>query len=219
LSDALHGVWHLLLSPQGSGRRQVVLVTSSLPEEGKTFTAVALARTMAASGRRTLLVDLDCRKPSVEGFVREDLGVRIELAIDGAGQSYPFVLARSRKGTLDHLVPSRPLRDPGALVRSPDLHRFIASARQRYDVIVIDGAPVLATSDPLAIARYADATLFVVRWERTPISAVLNALSALRKSGAPIDGFVLSRVDMARHARYGYHDRGYGLYQYAARRG
>lgn len=218
LSDALHGIWHLLLAPQGMGRRQVLLVTSSVPEEGKSFGAVALARTMAACGRRTMLIDLDCRKPSVEALVREDTGVRMDLAIETGTVSHPFTLARSRSGSLDYLVPVSAVADPGALFRSAELHRFVAAARQRYDVVVIDGAPVLATSDPLALARLADATLFVVRWERTPVSAVLNALAALRKSGAPIDGFVLSRVDMPRHARYGYQDRGAGLYRYAARR-
>jgi len=218
LSDALHGIWHLLLAPQRLGRRQVVLVTSSVPAEGKTFTSVALARTMAGCGRRTLLIDLDCRKPSVEPLVREDTGVRVDLAIEAGAVAHAFTLARSRSGSLDYLVPTGPVRDPGALFRAPELHRFVAAARQRYDVVVIDGAPVLATSDPLALARLADATLFVVRWERTPASAVLNALAALRKSGAPIDGFVLGRVDMARHARYGYQDGGYGLYQYATPR-
>src|SRR6202167_4150017 len=86
--------------------------------------------------------------------------------------------------------------------------------RERYDLIVLDTPPLLAVSDALVLSHFADATIFLTRWERTPRLVVLGALKSFRTSGSKLAGAVLTRVDMRSHSTYGYGDLGfyYGYY-------
>src|ERR1700691_2150718 len=81
--------------------------------------------------------------------------------------------------------------------------------RERYDLIVLDTPPLLAVSDALVLSHYADATIFLARWARTPRTVVLGALKSFRTIGTKLAGAVLTRVDMRSHSTYGYGDPGY----------
>ena len=75
--------------------------------------------------------------------------------------------------------------------------------------MIIGSPPVLAASDSLVLSRIVDATIFVVRWERTPREVVVGALKQLQAVGGSVAGVVLSRVNVRKHARFGYGDHGY----------
>jgi len=174
----------------GAAGGQVVLITSSLPGEGKTSLATSLALTAARAGRRTILVDLDMRHPSV--------APALELPS----------MSRSIARMLDLLVLGEAGRQAPRtdLVRPDTIERLIAQLRASYDLVIIDTAPLLGLADTKAIAGLADQVLFVIRWGMTQEAAARSAVEALAGVGARIAGTVLTRVDMRRHARYGYGD-------------
>lgn len=177
---------------------QIVLVTSSLPGEGKTSLATGLALTTANAGRRTILVDLDMRHPSVE--------TALGLA-DGETTTLPM---------LDLLVLGDARHRAGRrqMVHSETLQRLTERLRASYDIVIIDTAPVLGLADTKILTRLADQVLFVVRWGSTPAEAAKSALQSLASVGARVSGVVLSQVDLERHARYGYGDAGAYYHRY-----
>src|SRR5262249_8023787 len=109
-----------------------------------------------------------------------------------------------------HYIPVRVgASNPQDLLGSQHMRSLLDSLRDRYDLIVPDAPPVLAVSDALVLSHHADATLFLIRWEETPRSVVLGALKLLRTQGSGLAGFVMSRVNVRKHAKYGYGDSAY----------
>jgi len=99
--------------------------------------------------------------------------------------------------------------NPQDLLGSQHMRDFIRSVSQHYDLVVLDSPPVLAASDSIVLSRIVDTTVFVVRWEHTPRQVVLGALKQLQAVGGSIAWIVLTRVNVKKHARFGYGDTGY----------
>lgn len=210
-SEAIRSIRTALRFSDVDNPPKVVMVTSSLPAEGKTCFAASLARSVAASGGRALLIDCDLRHPSI-GKLFDVAGDAagpglLALFTDGADTS-KMVLVDEKSGL--HFIPSRGgTSNPQDLLGSAQMSKFLKAMRTQYDVIVIDAPPVLAVSDALVLSHLADATLFLVRWERTPRAIAIGALKALRTQGGRVAGAVLSRVNVRKHAKYGYGDSAY----------
>lgn len=193
---------------------RVVLVTSSLPQEGKTTLALSLATFVANSGRRVLLLDVDLRHPSVH----RDLGVQPERGLVEllAGEStLDEVIARDEASNVSYLPIRRQTANPTELLGSQKMKRLLAELRERFDFVVLDSAPLLGVTDSKVIAHLVDRVLFALRWEKTTKETALNALAHLREAKANLAGVVLTQVDVRKHAEYGYGDVGqyYGKYQ------
>jgi polysaccharide biosynthesis transport protein len=190
---------------------KVALVTSSLPAEGKTYFAASLACSVAASGGQALLIDCDLRHPTVGklfGATGDAVGPGlIALFTEGADTS-KMVLVDEKSGI--HFIPSRGgTTNPQDLLGSAQMSNFLNAMRSLYDLIVIDTPPALAVSDALVLSHLADATLFLVRWERTPRAVAIGALKSFRSQGGRVAGAVLSRVNVRKHAKYGFGDSAY----------
>lgn len=167
--------------PDGAGR--VVLMTAANAGEGTTLTAIALARSLGLSGRKTLLIDADLRQPSIHAQL--DLGQRHGVADYLAG-----------RGAIDGLIvddiaphvaiAAGPAGDQhnniDTLLQSSRLTQLIQTARQNFDHVVIDSPPILPVIDALLLARHADDILMVVD-TATPPRDVRAALRALTRSG------------------------------------
>jgi capsular exopolysaccharide synthesis family protein len=186
---------------------KVVLVTSSLPQEGKTTLSLSLAIFAANSGQRVLLLDADLRHPSVH----RELGAApaqglVELI---AGEKeLDDVLVRSEETGIWHLPVKRQTTNPTDLLGSQRMRLLFAELRRRFDFVVVDSAPVLGVTDTKVVSRLADRVLFVTQWDKTGKDTALNALAHLREAKAHVAGVVLSQVDVRRHAQYGYCDVG-----------
>ena len=177
-------------------RPAVVMVTSALPQEGKSVFAAGLAGNAAAAGWRVLLVECDFRRPSLalQVGVREGPGLREVLT----GSLLGDVSAAFRQVSPGlHVVPAGGAGgDPQELLASNRMAKLLDAVRARYDLILLDTPPVLATADALVLARRADATLLIVRWEKTARAVVQSAVRLLRLgAGARVLGTVMTRAD------------------------
>jgi polysaccharide biosynthesis transport protein len=215
-AEALREVETALPVGTPAGGATIVLVTSSLPGEGKTTLAASLALTAARGGRRTIIVDLDVRHPSVEpalGLASTD-GVAA-CVLDGRPMSTAAV-PTPLEPNLHVLGNSSSSADgQSALVRSPALRALIGRLRSGYDLVILDSPPLLGLADTKLVVTLADQVLFVVQWEQTATTAAKAGIRALQAAGANVKGAVFTYVDLERHARYGYADAGsyYGRYR------
>ena len=181
---------------------KVVVVTSSVPSEGKTTVAISLARIAARSFQRVILVDGDLRQPSV---VRTVNIPQPKFGIAEALTGTPVEECLIKDPLSDVLIlPAQRLANPSDVSSSESLASLIESLSKSCDLLVIDSSPLLATNDARILAQFADAVLFVVRWERTSRDAALHALRSLTDAMAPVAGVVLSRADWEQFHFYSY---------------
>jgi succinoglycan biosynthesis transport protein ExoP len=207
-----------LASP--SHQPKVVVITSSLPEEGKTTLAVSLSVCLALLRQRVLLIDLDFKRPSI----RCELGGKAEPGIldlllnnrlpSEAIQYIPEL-------NLDYLPMSRCPVDPLILIAGKEMPRLLQRLRGSYDCVIIDSSPVLGSTETRLLAAMADQILLVVKWGSTRRELVQSALNLLRTSGGSADqqpvsvSALIAQVDLKKHARYGYGDAGEYFLNYA----
>jgi capsular exopolysaccharide synthesis family protein len=190
---------------------KVVMITSALPDEGKTTFAVSFARSVAVSGEKVILIDCDLRKPGIAKIfgVDPEPGL-LALFDDKASKVIKSSAIRIDEESGMHFIPvTAKTSNPQDLLGSNHMKALLDVMRERYDLIVLDTPPVLAVSDSLVLSHHADATIFLTRWARTQRSVVLGALKSFRTIGTKLAGAVLTRVDMQSHSTYGYGDPGY----------
>jgi polysaccharide biosynthesis transport protein len=196
-----------------------VLISSSVPREGKTTLAVSLAVYVAFLQRRVLLVDLDFRNPSI---LRE-LGSKAERGIlDLHLHNRPLaeVVQHMPDLGLDYLPICRCPDDPLALFASGQMPRLLHQLREGYDCVIIDGPPLLGVAEARLLASMVDKVLFVVKWGSTRREVAQNALDLLRKPGrfdenrVKLPSALVAQVDLKKHARYRYGDVGESFVKY-----
>jgi capsular exopolysaccharide synthesis family protein len=169
----------------------VIMVSSSLPGEGKTTLATALARTYSLAGKRTLLIDCDLRKPSIHRHVdREPTPAFVNLLRGEADPGLASMVAVDHATNLSVILGARPAEfATDELLMSARVRALLSRARLHFDYVVIDTPPVEAAVDALYLARLCDVALFVVRWARTPQNVARKAVAALKGNvadGTPV---------------------------------
>jgi succinoglycan biosynthesis transport protein ExoP len=190
--DRLRGQMRVL----GEARPKLLMVTSSLPKEGKSLFSAELARNMADAGWRVLLLECDFCCPSLAGYLGVPEGPGLCEILSGTALGASEKLIRRPTRNLDVILAGRMRGDSQEMLASRRMSALLDDARQRYDVVIMDTPPVLPVADALVLGRFADATLAVVQWEKTPRDAVLNTIRLLRDSGSSIMGVVMTRVDL-----------------------
>lgn len=188
-------------------KTKVILVTSSLPDEGKTTLAYSLATSLARSKKSTILVDLDLRNPSVfkqmsmpqgkAGLIdlmchQAIIGDVIQQAVDSPN--------------LDVIANAAPAHNATDIVSSPMLGTLISELRRDYEYVVLDSAPLVGIVDTRLIAPLADTALLTIRWGKTQDDAVETALRTLRSSNVKSINTVLTQVNMTKMQRMHYGD-------------
>jgi len=182
---------------------QVLLVTSPEKGDGKTLTAVNLAVTMAQSGKRTVLVDSDLRRPNAHRMLDLDSepGVAEILKTDG---SIPDHIRPTAIDNLHFLPAGRSDVPPAESLGSDRMKKLLERLRGDYEVVIIDSPPVLAVSDPVLLSTQSDATLLVVSADRTDFRAVEVTEKTLSAVGVPVSGVIFNRFDNSKHGGYSY---------------
>ncbi|MGI9499588.1 MAG: GumC family protein [Geminicoccaceae bacterium] len=182
----------------------VVLVTSSLPGEGKTTLALSLAASSACSGRKAVIVDLDLRRPRQHYEAGLGQGPGLVEVLEDDVDLDDVLYTDPGNANLDILPAGRLPNSPADLLCSPMMASLIAELRERYDYIVLDSPPLLGVIDAKLAARLADAVLFVTQWEKTKEAAAKSGIGNLLDRNTPPIGAVLTQVDVRRHAKRSY---------------
>ena len=213
---------------------KVILFTSSVPGEGKTFNAANLAVSFALLGKKVVLCGMDIRKPALGrlfGVSEKKEGVTTLLSKDtivSDDELNKVIVPSGVNSSLDLLLAGPVPPNPTELLARESFDQIMAILREHYDYIIIDTAPVGVVSDTLQISRAADLTVFVCRADYTPKSnfALLNGLAEEQKLPNPC--VILNGIDMSKrkygyyygygrygkYGRYGYGKYGYGKYGY-----
>jgi capsular exopolysaccharide synthesis family protein len=197
VSEAFRALRTSLLLSQAEHPPQVILVTSALPREGKTTSALNLAVTLAQLGDRTLIVDADLRKPGIRRAlgltVGRDFGLSSYLA--GVSSLDDVIVPHPQIDNLAALTTGPIPPSPADLLSSHRMRDAITYLRQKYKFIVIDSPPVMAATDAVIISAVTDGVLLVVRSGETPKEAFTRTRDLLRAVKCRLLGVVLNAVD------------------------
>ena len=191
---------------------KVLLVTSSVASEGKSTIAIAIGRLAALNEKKVLIMDADLRRPTIAkqlGISKHDAGL-VEI-LSGSCQ-FEECVKKDPRSSADFLPVKFKAGNPGDLLGSEAMAKLISEVRNKYDLIVIDSAPLLPVNDTRILALLSDAAVLVVRWESTPRDAVRDSARILAESHATIPGIVLARTDTKRFHSYSYGQYGYSAY-------
>ena len=200
-SEAVHAI-RISLEISNSSPK-VVLITSSLPAEGKSTAAMLLAASSASSGRRTVLLDCDLRQQSTsEAFRNKHQPGLSELLL---GKAELMDVISKDPATKINLVPAGSgVPNAADLLMSQRMRDLVAELRAEFDYIVMDTAPLLPVVDALGLATIADKVLVIVEWSHTPRGSISEALKILRPEAHRVAGIVLTKVDIKQLQGYSY---------------
>lgn len=211
LTEAIRGLVYTILPKadrQGRDAGKVLAITSSFPDEGKSTIALSLARQAAFSGLRTLLIEGDLRKPGMrEGMTKVDTDLGLVDVLRGNVQYADDAITTEQESGVDIMLGMGPADDAFTLMRNARMSQLLTAVAPRYDLVVIDAAPIMAVSETRTLVDLADETLFIVRWKTTDRSAARAALQGLERMDATIAGLLLTQVNLREHLKYEDADR------------
>ncbi len=190
---------------------KVVVITSSVPEEGKTTLSFNLACALAQL-KKVLLVDGDLRRPKIAKLVgRDPKAPGLSDLVAGQAQLAQCVFQDERSKV--HIIPSGTVApNPLELLSSKRFVEVMANLKESFDVVIIDSAPLQLVSDAQVLSQFANSVVYVVKADSTPYQVAQNGLKKLRRVNAPILGVVLSQLDLERAERYYGEYSGYRSY-------
>lgn len=187
-------------------QRKVFVVTSSLPGEGKTTTAVNLALALAEGGESVVLVEGDLRRPKISEYLRLESAVGLTTVLIGKLPLEDAVQTTASEGLAVVTSGATP-PNPAELLKSSAMSSLIASLREQYDIVLIDAPPLLPVTDGALLAAQADGALLVVRHGKTTTDQVTLAVERLEAVGATPVGVIFNMTPAKGGDGYGY---GYG---------
>ena len=201
-----------LLFVSGSDNRKVIIVTSSVGGEGKTFMSMNLGLSLAFLNKKVLVIGLDVRKPKLAEYLGLDNKTGITMFLSGHSEKSKLIRPSGVHKNLD-IIPAGPIPpNPNELLARQELDDLIAEYRTVYDYIILDTAPVGAVSDTFSLDRFSDVTLYLVRAEYTHKQSIAEAEVIFNTGKLKNLYFVLNASDIKKASyRYGYGKRyGYG---------
>jgi polysaccharide biosynthesis transport protein len=192
----------LFLNSEGE-RPKVILVTSAVPNEGKSTIATNLARSLALGGSRVLLVDGDLRKGHLHELLHLQSHPGLAELLQQPGDFHPFIQTNSLANF--HFLSRGSIKaNPGDLILNSNFDDVMRQLRQEFDYVIIDSSPVFAADDSTTLAPKTDGILFVVRRGFSRAQAVREAMALLTQRQARVLGLVLNRANTASRDYYYY---------------
>jgi succinoglycan biosynthesis transport protein ExoP len=189
---------------------KTLLISSPGPGEGKSTTVVNLGISVCREGKKVAIVDMDLRRASLHTYfdLPNDRGVADLLQ---GKTSLDEALQPTRLEGLSVIPSGPPFPDAGELIESEQMGPLISELKNRFDVVLLDSAPVLIKSDVLVLARYVDGSIIVLESTKTTRRAVHEVLDVLAKAGIRPLGLVLNRFSIKKGKHF-YQHRYYGHY-------
>ena len=211
--ESLQSLRTSLLFSRKNRTKNLVLVTSASPQEGKSTTLINLAKTMAASGERVAVLDCDLRRPTVH----------VHLQMDKRHGLTNYILAPETEGWRDYLkssnipnlyaMTSGPLPpNPPDIFGSDRFMHLLNDLKANFDWVFLDSPPVVSLTDSIILASMADMIAFVIRHNQTDKEMVRRCITNLRNVNPNIIGAVLNHVDLERSSYRDYYYAGYYYY-------
>ena len=212
--EAMRGLRIKLLRTMTEPGAQVILVTSTLPGEGKTTISANLALSLASSGLRTVLIDTDLRKQDTKAAVGvNDTRPGLPEYMSDSNIKVASMLSPVPGSSLEVICSTAAKRRPP--MNAHKLEQLIERLRPDYDYIVLDTPPCGIISDAKFICRCADAIVYVVRHDYASRNQIVDSMQELADQKAKLTGCVLNDTPAVSHSkRYGYGQYGYGKYGY-----
>ncbi len=183
---------------------KTVMVTSAVPGEGKTTTAVNMAVTIADLGVRVLLVDTDLRRPNVHRVLRMERGPGLADVLRGENE-LKDVIRSTRVQNLSVISSGRVPPNPSELIGSAKMQRVMAQLSGSYDLIICDAPSVLVVTDPVLLATHVDTVMVVVSVNNARRETVQRAQKILQTANAHVAGVVLNGLEATRRHYYYYY--------------
>jgi len=206
----------LLLTFPG-GPPKVILITSALPEEGKTTTSVNSAIVLAQKGTRVLLIDADLRRPSIHKTLGMGPTLGLSNVLTGTASLQQAIIPSTILPDLFLLPAGTPPPNPAELLASTKMKNVLEELRKHYDHIVIDSPPTLSVTDAVVMSTAADAVVLVIRSAHTTKPALRRARDILLQVNARVCGVLVNAVNLNSpdyYYHYEYQGKyGHGYYQ------
>jgi capsular exopolysaccharide synthesis family protein len=195
----------LLLTSLGAPPK-VILVTSALPQEGKTTTSINCAIVLAQKGTRVLLIDADLRRPSIHKTLGMGPRTGLSNVLTGNSTLAQAIVRSTILPSLFVLPAGTPPPNPAELLASSNMKDVLAELREQYDHIVVDTPPTLSVTDAVVMSTRADAVVLVIRSGQTTKQALRRSRELLGQVNARVAGVLLNAVDLSSPDYYYYYE-------------
>ncbi|MFK8252356.1 GumC family protein [Ancylobacter terrae] len=215
VSEAYRSLRTALQFSASSGTPKSLLVTSSQPGEGKSTTAVALARNFSQLGFRVLLIDADLRRPSLHKYFDVENAVGISDYLEGSAQLVGIL--HTPRQNLTFIPCGSVPQEPTELLAGSKMKNLLTYGSKHFDMLILDGPPILELADAPLLASMTEGTLMVVSANHVRHAVVRTRLKRLQQARGRLAGLVLTKFDM-REANSYYYYTGYysSAYEYAS---
>lgn len=186
-------------------KNQVILLTSSISGEGKSFIASNLAASYANSKEKVLLIDCDLRLGRQQRIFEldNDIGLSNLLVSENGLDNIKDYIQKTNINNLSVLPAGTVPPNPTVLLESPKMERLLEILRDMYDVIILDSVPVIGFTDSLLLSKLVDTTLIVVKAKKTTREMLENTKESLNMVGANIAGVILNNAKKNKNKYYG----------------
>jgi len=195
----------VLLSTAGRAPKSL-LVTSSLPGEGKTTTAVNTSYSLAQTGASVVIIDADMRRPRLQSIfgMRGQLGLSSILSSDVTDEEMLAMISRDENSGLNILTAGPIPPNPAELLGSDQMRRLLVTLQKHFTHVVVDSPPVTSFTDGVLISTMVDGVLLVVHGGKSSRHVVRRSRQLLQDVGAKIFGVVLNNTEIQSHDYYYY---------------
>lgn len=215
--EAFRSIHSTLKLNEESRNAKVILTTSTIPSEGKSFVTTNIAMTYAQHGERTIVVDGDLRMPNIAKSLKLENRKGILQVLDGSA-TLDEVIMHDVERNLDVLVTGGSTKNPTQLLCSEAFEQLMHELRLRYDKVLIDSPPLAPVSDALNVLSLVDGVLYVIRFNMVKRRTANLNVRRLRESSVPVFGAVLNNISASVAGYYysHYYDRSYSKYYLAS---
>jgi capsular exopolysaccharide synthesis family protein len=214
ITEAFRSLYSALKLNDASKNARVILVTSTVPSEGKSFLTTNLALTYAMHAERVLLIDCDLRMPNIAKSLGRETGEHGLMTHLQEGRAFEECIVKDFYPGLDVMPTGGRTNNPTQIFNSREFADFIARMRQQYDRVFIDSPPLGAVSDSLNLLPNVDGVLYVIKFNTVKRKVAKINLARLMQGNVPIFGAILNQISLASASYYytHYYDKSYRNY-------
>ena len=185
------------------GNIKVIGLTSTMPNEGKTITSFQLALSFAELGKKTIFIDCDLRKSSLNDYLM--LGDKVVGLSEYLSNQSDEIIYKTNCDNLDMIFTGKFPPNPAELLFSEKFTELISELKEKYDYVIVDTPPVGAGPDSIIVGRNCDGVVLVIKSHSTKRKHLVRAKQELERNGVKILGSVLNGVRESEVGSYYYH--------------